>query len=120
MRYAMALAAMALLVGTGEGWAQDNVGNPGRAQESAANPHTIKNLERKCGGTQELDDELRGTWHEKPVFTSADDAGVTTLLYTSEQGRTWTLVLRFTSSDRSCVLNYGEHATMGDGGALTN
>jgi len=120
MRYAMAVAAVAMLLGTTQVRAQDDVGNPGRPQESVANPATVKNLERKCGGTQELDDELRGTWHEKPVFTSADDAGVTTLLYTSDRGRTWTLVLRFTSSDRSCVLNYGEHATMGDGGALTN
>ena len=122
MKSVIAAASVACLLGMGlAARAQDSVGNPGTAKESVANPEVAKNLERKCGDTRALDAELRGTWHETPIFTSAKDeeTGVATLLYISEQGKTWTLVMRF-SSDRSCVLNYGEHAKLGDGEALTN
>ena len=80
-----------------------------QAQEMTAAPGKIKAIARKCGDTKALDEEWRGTWHESPIFVSAEDEGVATLLYTAERGRTWTLVLRF-ANDRSCVLNYGENA----------
>ena len=119
MRYAAVALLVPLLGLSLPAAAEESIGNPGTAQESTTTPRPIKNLERKCGDTKALDQELRGTWHESPIFTSADDAGVTTQLYISDNGRTWTMILRFNTSDRSCILNYGEHAKLGDD-ALTN
>lgn len=68
----------------------------------------------RCGPTIGLLQQLQKRYHEVPVWSGQDEAGMDVTVTMSPDGKTWSLVMG--NSDKSCMVSAGNHGKRGGPG----